>query len=476
MTTTLTRSIAHNTGIQLAGRMVGTLCGLVSVAILTRYLGTSGYGAFTTVTGFLQFVGIVVDLGFTLTTVQMISEPNADEPRIVGNIFTLRLVSAILFFGFSSLLVWIFPYPLMVKWGVVAGSLAFLAMTQSQVLVGVFQRHLKMARAAFAEVVGRVVLLVGVAMVAMNHGSFAGIIWALVIANAVQLALTIAFAERLTPFRLRFDRSVLKHILHRTWPIGLSIAFNLVYLKGDVMILSLFRSQSEVGLYGAAYKVLDIVTVIPMMFMGLVLPTLVAAWTDRDSEKFKRRFQKAFDFLILLALPMVAGALVLGRDIMTFVAGVTFRRSGDLLAILIIAAGAVFVSGLYGHTVVAIGKQRASVWGYAIDAILSVIAYLIFIPRFGASGAAWVTVFSEVFIAAYTAILVIKSTRVLPSLGLFGKALFATAFMTLVLYAVPHVHVLVAVLIGAIAYGVFLLVLRAITKETIRELISVGKN
>ena len=44
-------------------------------------------------------------------------------------------------------------------------------------------------------------------------------------------------------------------------------------------------------------------------------------------------------------------------------------------------------------------------WFYGLDAGLSLLLYLWAIPRWGATGAAWVTVFSEVFIAVATAIL-----------------------------------------------------------------------
>lgn len=466
---TLTRSIAWNTLLQIAGRTAGTILGLFSVAILTRYLGTAGYGAFTTVTGFLQFFGILVDLGLTLTAVQMIAEPAADERRIMGNIITVRLISAVIFFGLAPIIVLFFPYPPEVKLGVAVGSLAFLGMTQSQVLVGVFQKYLRMGRAAIAEVLGRAVLLGGVALVAYAGGGLIGMLWALVAGNAVQLALAFFFAQRLVPFRFAFERSVIRDVLRRSWPIGLSIAFNLIYLKGDVVILSIFRGQAEVGLYGAAYKVLDVVTVIPMMFMGLVLPLLVQAWRALDHEGFRRRLQKAFDFSMLLALPLAGGAVVLGRDIMTLIAGQEFRTSGDLLAVLILAALAVFFSGLYGHTIVAIGKQRRAIWGYGIDAALALTAYLIFIPRFGAPAAAWVTVFSEIFIALYTFVFVTRVTGMLPSVGTGAKALVATGLMMLILWALPGIHVLFAMLLGFAVYVTLLILLKAITREALRE-------
>lgn len=465
----LTSKIAWNTLLQIVGRTVGTIFGLLSVGILTRYLGTSGYGAFTTITGFLQFFGILVDLGLTLTAVQMISEPNADERRIMGNIFTLRLISAVIFFGLSPIIVLLFPYPAEVKIGVAIASIAFLGMTQTQVLVGVFQKYLRIDRAAIAEVAGRAVLLAGVALAVYENWGLIGTIWALVAGNAVQFALTFLFARKLVPIKFLFESRFIKSIFERSWPIGLSIAFNLIYLKGDVVILSLFRSQAEVGLYGAAYKVLDVVTVIPMMFMGLVLPILVSAWKAGDHELFRRRLQKAFDFSALLALPLAGGAIVLGRDIMTLVAGTDFRLSGDLLGILIIAALAVFFSGLYGHTIVAIDKQRVALWGYGIDAAISLAAYFIFVPRYGAPAAAWITVFSEIFIAIFSFALVARVTRILPRPNTTLKSILATGLMMLLLLALPKLPVLVAVLVGALIYAVLLIILRAVSKEMIND-------
>lgn len=467
----LSSKIAWNTLLQIIGRAVGTLLGLFSVGLLTRYLGPSGYGSFTTITGFLQFFGIVVDLGLTLTAVQMISKEGADERRIMGNIMTLRLVSALVFFGLAPLVVLFFPYPSAVKLGVLVGSLAFFFMTQNQVIVGIFQKHLLMGRAAVAEVVGRAVLFLGIVLVVWNGWGLIGTIWALVAGNASQLILSFIFADRVTPLRFLRDVNFMKQILKQSWPIGLAIAFNLIYLKGDVVILSLFRSQAEVGFYGAAYKVLDVITVIPMMFMGLVLPILTQAWASADMVLFRRRLQKAFDFLMMIALPIVGGAWVVGKDLMMLVAGAEYRSSGNLLAVLIIAAGAVFISGLFGHVIVAIGKQRSSMWGYAVDAALSLAAYFIFVPRFGAPAAAWVTVFSEAFIGIFTAALVIRATRIIPRFGTVFKIAVATAVMSLVLLTLPRWPVLILVLLGAIIYGIMLVVLRVVSRETVREIL-----
>ena len=65
------RAIASNTAIQVAGKFAGNVLGILTIAIMTRALGRDGYGAFTTAISFLQFFGILVDFGLTLTMVRM---------------------------------------------------------------------------------------------------------------------------------------------------------------------------------------------------------------------------------------------------------------------------------------------------------------------------------------------------------------------------------------------------------------------
>lgn len=45
-----------------------------------------------------------------------------------------------------------------------------------------------------------------------------------------------------------------------------------MYLKTDTLILSLIKSPEEVGLYGAAYRIIDVPTTLPYMFAGIILP------------------------------------------------------------------------------------------------------------------------------------------------------------------------------------------------------------
>ena len=66
---TLARHVAWNTAIQILGKALSTLLGVVALGLVTRTLGTEGFGAYTTVNSFLQVFGVVVDFDGTIVKV-----------------------------------------------------------------------------------------------------------------------------------------------------------------------------------------------------------------------------------------------------------------------------------------------------------------------------------------------------------------------------------------------------------------------
>ena len=89
-------------------------------------------------------------------------------------------------------------------------------------------------------------------------------------------------------------------------------------------------------MYGAAYKVLDVLTVIPIIFMGMLTPHLTASWASRDHVTFARRLRLSFDAMSMMAIPLAIGAVAVSRDVMVLVSGASFAESGRYLAILIL--------------------------------------------------------------------------------------------------------------------------------------------
>ncbi len=473
----LAAKVAYNTMVQVVSKVITTILGLLAVAVMARYLGPSGFGEYTTAFTFLSFFGIMADLGLTLVTVQMISRPGADENKIVRNLFSLRFVTASILLGLAPLLAFFFPYSSAVRLAIAAALLSFLFTALNQILVGVFQKHLRMDRVSIAETVGRTVLLLGILASARFDWGLLGIMFSVSAGGAVNFALHLIFSWSYVRPGLEFDLSIWREVLTKSWPLALTIIFNLLYLKTDILILSLMKSQSEVGIYGAAYKVIDILTTLPFMFAGVIIPILTLAWSGGQNDYFKRVFQRSFDLMIILAVPLIVGAQFTADPVMRLVAGSDFSGSGAILRILMVAAGLVFLSCLLSHAMVAVGRQREIIGSYFFTAATSVAAYLFFIPKYSYFGAAAVTVYSELAITVFMFWYLRRYAGFLPGISVLPKALAASLLMGAALHylaafsAIGAWTLLISLAMGGMVYFVSLYFLRGLDKKDFQLLI-----
>lgn len=462
--------VARNFSIQLIGKILAILVGLFSVGILTRSLGTTGFGEYTTAITYLQLFGVIVDFGLTLTLVVMISEEGANAERLIGNIFGLRMITGAILFSIAPVVALALPWSTNIKQAILVGSLAYVLMGGATLLVGVFQRYQAMWRASLAEIVNRLVLLAAIALFASLKLDMVWIIGASVAANAVWLFVMVRLARPFVQIRFLTEQKIWKEVWSCSWPIAMSIFFNLLYLKGDIMFLSFYRDQTEVGIYGVTYRILDMLTALPVMFMGILLPLVVNTWSSGNHKKFRTHVKRTFDVFMIAAIPIVIGTQVLADRLMLLIAGPGYEASGDILRLLIFAVLGVFLGALFGHLIVALNKQKPMIWGYVAVAIITLIGYFLFIPRYGMWGAAWMTLMSECLIALITFLVVYKVAKITPSFVVTGKALVASSMMFIVLKFVTLPSVLLDLLLATVVYLLVMLLIKGIRIEELKAL------
>ena len=467
----LQTKIAHNTIIHLVGKVIGLLLGVLSIVILTRYLGQTGFGYYSTIVAYLLFWGILVDFGLTLTNVQMISDETFEFNKTVNNIMSLRVILSLAFLVFAPILIWAFPYPVEIKFGVSLMVVAYVGTTIVQTLTGVFQKKLQMWKVTIAEVVGKVVMISALGLFAYQGRSLYWLFGAISLEGVFAVIVLFLFSRQLVKWKFEIDLTLWKAIFKRTWPIALSISFNLIYLKMDTIILSLTRTQAEVGVYGAAYRIVDVLTMLPAVFMGVVLPVITVYFAQKKFKELKNILQMSFDTLMTFALPIFFGTMLVGTQLMVLIAGADFVESGTILKVLVIASLAIFATSLFGYAVVGVRKQKSMMFGYLTAAIITFIGYLIFIPKFGYWGAAWMTVFSELVILVWTAVVVYRTVHFLPKLNNFFRILPATLVMSGVVYLIRDWNALVVILIAGTVYFPVLIAFGGLKLETVKSLI-----
>jgi len=467
----LKRQIAHNTTIQIVGKVISTFLGLIAVALMTRHLGAEKFGWYVTATSYLQFIGILIDFGFTVTISNMLAEPEFDKTKLLNTTFTWRFFSALLFYLIAPLVILFFPYGREIKIGVAILSLSFFCTALNQVFIGYYRTKLQLFVVSISEIVGRIILVIGIWLLVNQQQGFLPITMIVTIAS---FATTIYLWWPLRAIRFNFDKTISRALFIKIWPTALAVIFNTLYLQADRVILPLYRSQSEVGLYGAAYRVLDIVTQLEAIVMGILMPLITYAWSMKLVDEFKKRYQLGFDLLALLLFPMIVGIFVLAEPIMRFIAGPAFGGAGIMLKYLSLSIFGTCFGMIFGHVILAINKQRQALYVYVSDALLSLIGYFIFIPKYGWLGAVAVTIFSELYAGFWLTVLCIHYSKIVPKLITVLKITIASMLMGMLVQYLQPLALIPSILLGLITYTSLALGLKIVRKDTLREILNLS--
>lgn len=465
--------ISYNLGIAVISRFIVGAIGLVVIGLLTRSLGPAGYGYYNLIFAYLFIFSSIADLGLYAVLVREISKVDSGEEKIIASkIFTLRLGVVVLILAAADLLVFALPYPLLVKLGVLVASLFSVFSSLTQVLTGIFQKHLRLYFVSLADIISRASQLALLIVLVYLKAGLLMFVGAAVFSEIVHFFLTLLFSRSLTRVGIFIDFKYWREILKISLPIAASLVFVLIYFKLDTVLLSLMKPAYDVGVYSVAYKILEVVIFLPAIYIGLIMP-LLSKHAFGDRTEFVRTFRKAFNALSVFALPLAAYLFVLSDKIVGIIGGSGFVQSGPVLKILSIAILLIFFGNLGGNAIVALNLQKKGMWIYLAGAVFNVTANLILIPRYSYFAAAWTTVATEVLITFWMFQLIKKETGASADKRIFLKVALATAVMVILMS--PFLNRFVLATAIALSYFPILFLLKGFTMEDLREIVSLKK-
>lgn len=418
----MSQSIVTNTAVAVGGRIVQAALGLSLVALTSRFLGEAAFGVYSTLLAYGSLLLIGADFGLYLTLTREVGRNPESAPAILSDITWLRLVGLILVFSIGSLILSFIPSLKSFQvafWIVVLG---LSAQSFSQLVMGVFQARSVVWRATVGDFIGRLIQLIVVVAVIMGVFRVNSILGLILAFTAGTMAAT-AVHYFLLPFAWRLQSppawAKARRLIAESWPAGAMLLLNAIYFRIDIIMLAALRPSAEVGVYSLAYRIIESALFIPAMFGGLLLPRLSRRPMPRDL------FQEALQATCWAALSLCLVVALLARPLVVLLSGSAFVSAAPLLIILTLALFAMFFGNLFGFTLVARGQQKSLMWLYLGLVMFNIAGNAIFIPRFGATAAAWTTVATEVIAAAVAGYLVWRLAPYRLVLDFKFKALFA---------------------------------------------------
>ncbi len=246
----------------------------------------------------------------------------------------------------------------------------------------------------------------------------------------------------------------------------------LTYL--DSVMVHGFRGNVETGLYGAAYRVLLGLTVVPAIYVDATT-RMISRLAQSDRERMTDVYARAVAHLTMFGVALGAGGAILAGPILDLLYDPSYARAEGALSILMISAIFAVPVWITGMTAYALGLQNrvAAIWATALAGNAG--ANLFVIPAYGIAGAAGATLAAESFAMVLMTLLLRRAGVRADLLDAFGKPLLAGAVMCVAIWPLRGFVLPIPIVTGAIVFVLSLIVLRALGPEDLALMRALGK-
>lgn len=420
--------LASNTAILMASQLLNTALATVVAIVLVRYLGQEEYGLLSTTFAYLSFFTVLSSAGVDTVVTREVSRRPEDASRIISEAAGLRLFLSTVSLLISWLLLPLLdPSPrLVLLIGMVTLSLPLSF--YSLFLVG-YAVQLRMGWPKLIFAVWSLLFSGGkLGLVALGAPLelFVG-------AEVLSAGVTYIIARKLglragLVLRIRLRRERARELLREAWPIAATLALIQVYLRLDQVMLYRMVGAQEVGLYAVGVRFVELLNIVPVVFMGSLFPVL-SRLADDSHERMAFVTRTAFRTMAWVALPLAAGLHLYGPATVVWIFGEEFQASGGMLTLLAWSLPFVFANSVLYNQLFSTGRQRLALNLAMVAAGANVLLNVLLIPGAGGRGAAMAT------LASYA--LVLATALMAPDARALGGAAARSLVLPTVAVAVP---------------------------------------
>lgn len=238
--------------------------------------------------------------------------------------------------------------------------------------------------------------------------------------NLAAAIFALAFGSRYTSFLKRPEFRSHKS-LYPAWMaaggyMALMASSDGIAMYIDRIMLGVFRSPAEVGMYLVAARNTAFVLFVESAFLFVTMPEIAKLFTKK--QKVNSLISLQTTIVSLASGVFVCVFALFGEDIMRLF-GVDFIQA--YLPLVILSSG-FFIGSLFGagpHILMMIGEERAASKIMIISLCVNVVLNLALIPIFGMIGAALATLISEVYKKIHSFIVLLVKTKINSSIVSF---------------------------------------------------------
>jgi O-antigen/teichoic acid export membrane protein len=451
------RRVVRGSASRTAAYVAASLANAAVLPFLFRYLGVVRAGQYVTVVSLSTILAGIVETGLTGVSLRLYSvEAPEGRPALMRNLMSMRLVSL----GMATALIMGFVvlagYP-----SVIVVGLALCAVGTGLENVGStynvwLATTLRLGWIAISNVVRSFLIAALMLFLVFVHAPLIWFFVAVIPAGLAQMLVSAAVTKDHSPLGASADVRTWWSLTRSSASYVFAMALGFVYFRIPLVAMSILRPGRPTGLFGAAFRLVETLTLMTGFVLTAALPLLTrAAGTDRA--RHLNGVARLVEVSLILGAAMTVVTGTGASAAIHLLAGPGFGASIGILRLLSLVLVLKFLTTAWGFGLLSVGRYRSVLIANATATACAVAASLIAIPLIGLYGGALAAIGAELGLAIAYAGLMRSSIGsagfpVRTTLIVIASALVAGGAMLLPIpqLAVPCV--------AAVVFGVLVLV------------------
>ncbi len=372
--------------------------------LLARSLSPDNYGSIIIVFAFANLMAVIFGFGFPVHIQReaAISRDNAN------GVFSSVFFSNILLFIPSALIssvIFFIVYPSLNE-NYILLLVVLLAMISSELLLGGVLKGQQKYKTIFSvTAIVRIITALLMFMFYFSGKNSLYIIYSFIAGNVIFI-LTLSYISGQFPNAIKFSNFNLRslaRLISVVFPLWLATIFNFLYDRIDVFLISKLVSFEQLSLYSIAYGIMKSST---LAFGFLLVGGFTKASSFNGNRDLMRSFILKYSALFLLISIVIFSVLfVFAGNILVFFYTDKYSGSAPVLQILAFAIIPLSLNNLTGIALNGAGLYKQNLYVTIFGFLFNLAANIIVIPIYGITGAAFITILTELIVLSGDALI-----------------------------------------------------------------------
>ena len=381
-------------------KIIGMLLNFVFIAIITRNYGSSVLGMFALLITIINIISMVGRLGLDISLVRLISEFYSNNKRDIANSFYVSLLKVVILFSSLLTIILFLIAPLITKYifmnniELINFRLSLLAVLPL-VIISINMHSLralkKIKSFTFLENISNYLFAIVLLYIFTRLFSKIEIIPLLSFILSIFITMLIShilWSKNSKLLSIAHKTKIkIKDLLNLSLPILFSNSILFISQFIPIIILGIYKSNSEVGIFHVIFKISSFTGLTLIAVNSIIAPKISELFATGNMASLSSMIEKSSRLVFWSSFPILSIIYIFPSEFLG-IFGNEFKDSVLSLSIIMIGQVINAMTGSVGLMLQMIGKEKVLQNILIIDIFLIIIINLILIPKFGVLGAA----------------------------------------------------------------------------------------